>query len=746
MLNTSKIIKTNFDCFKSLPENLNDINYAYENQFENEVDNNKNDAKTNLLDDVGKNKNKEILPENNSGSKKSNSLFNVLLSGRPKRKNYNTDKNQQQKVAKNSEDIKLSNLNKDKKTSAEKQVVFKLSPTSSCSSSEIESGKVKLINNSSSDNQNQKLKFEEESDSGLCSASEEQFDYYLLSSTKKETSISEQLEEHETSELSEKSEDKTDTNKEKKFDKTFKRFQSLNQHRNRPDIYFKNRAFTTIKKSINKAKQERSSLGFLNPNDLPINKPNSPKLNNLKFEMPSLIEINEINHHSKILTTPPASSSNHGTPIHDSRNLSIIINECDDNLDNGNTNARNLNENTASNSNLSAVYNNQPELTKQNILASLEYLINNSKGNLNTKIAIANIAAAAAVTDSDDMNNDNVLQTLLMDLMVPPLAVSSQLDLSSTASTDANDLSLIYQINNNESLVNLQNNKQFELNTSNLNTIVNLNSNSATIINGSNTNTNFNACYQTPMPSFNKKQINEQIMRTCMGYLDFINQKHTRERRLQTIKNKISGFVMLTIVFLVIFGLAMIMTFFITNALTNIIKKRVSSIAGSAEDSPGEGFNVTKQSIDEDSQGSINVDGLNALGLINLHKNELDSSIYSQKLKIKTNLTSSNHTLAKPIGIKRHESIDLVRNYWELSIKNEIKKFINNLHTNIIFNKTFGASLRSNLDKNLNTIQIEIFKLIFTSSQPISNSNELNSYVPEETSLHYMNKIEEINK
>jgi transcriptional regulator with PAS, ATPase and Fis domain len=96
-----------------------------------------------------------------------------------------------------------------------------------------------------------------------------------------------------------------------------------------------------------------------------------------------------------------------------------------------------------------------------------------------------------------------------MDLMVPPLAVSSQLDLSSTASTDANDLSLIYQINNNENLLNIQNSKQLELNASSLNAIMNANSNSTTLINGSNNNTNFNACYQTMAGSNNKKQINK---------------------------------------------------------------------------------------------------------------------------------------------------------------------------------------------------------------------------------------------
>jgi hypothetical protein len=58
-----------------------------------------------------------------------------------------------------------------------------------------------------------------------------------------------------------------------------------------------------------------------------------------------------------------------------------------------------------------------------------------------------------------------------------------------------------------------------------------------------------------------------------MGYLDYINKKHIRERRVQAIRNKISGFVMLTVVFLLILTLALIMAFCLTKALTKIIKK-----------------------------------------------------------------------------------------------------------------------------------------------------------------------------
>lgn len=72
----------------------------------------------------------------------------------------------------------------------------------------------------------------------------------------------------------------------------------------------------------------------------------------------------------------------------------------------------------------------------------------------------------------------------------------------------------------------------------------------------------------------NNKQTNDQIMRTCMGYLDYINKKHNKERRIQLIRNKISGFVLLTLVFLMVFGLAMIMFFCLTNALAKILKNQ----------------------------------------------------------------------------------------------------------------------------------------------------------------------------
>lgn len=62
-----------------------------------------------------------------------------------------------------------------------------------------------------------------------------------------------------------------------------------------------------------------------------------------------------------------------------------------------------------------------------------------------------------------------------------------------------------------------------------------------------------------------------------MGYLDYINKKHSRERRMQIMRNKVSGFVLLTIVFLLIFGLSLVMTFFLARAFTKMLKKAATT-------------------------------------------------------------------------------------------------------------------------------------------------------------------------
>jgi hypothetical protein len=135
-----------------------------------------------------------------------------------------------------------------------------------------------------------------------------------------------------------------------------------------------------------------------------------------------------------------------------------------------------------------------------NVLTSLEYLINNSSKNslFNTTAAIANMAAAAAAANeamdngvnatASDETNEAVIQSLLIDLVSPAAAAaaaaaavgaistqanantnvnnpivnaSSQFDLSSTASTENNEFSLIYpshalnELSNNFSSLNL---------------------------------------------------------------------------------------------------------------------------------------------------------------------------------------------------------------------------------------------------------------------------------------------------
>jgi hypothetical protein len=251
------------------------------------------------------------------------------------------------------------------------------------------------------------------------------------------------------------------------------------------------------------------------------------------------------------VTVDPGSSQPQQQPC------SIIINECElapTEDDPSIVKLMNENNNLSASTyslNQSSESNNPPVSPLQmNMLASLEYLINQSKSsqlNFNTKLAIANIAAAMspAETNLDTANlintnaneSDMILQSLLADLMIPPtapVAANSQFDLNSTASNEAlgptTDLpALLYQqpqylVNNNMAGFSLA-------------------------------------------AGINNQQINDQIMRTCMGYLDYINKKHTKERHIQKVRNKISGFVLLTLVFLMIVALCLVMFFFLTKTI-----------------------------------------------------------------------------------------------------------------------------------------------------------------------------------
>lgn len=387
--------------------------------------------------------------------------------------------------------------------------------------------------------------------------------------------------------------------------------------------------------------------------------------------MPSLIEINETNT-SSARGGAANSKSDEITPC------SIIINECEDNSQNE---TKIIQENIASNSNLS-VNQTADLMNKTNIL---EYLLNNQKS-LNTKLAIANIAAAAAQSDLDEnfnfsSSNHTLLQTLLMDLMAPPIAVSSQFDLSSTASTEPVDvdISLIYQHQvTNESVTasNLNNtqisgSKQVELNQTFNNSF----------------NTNFVALNN------NKKQVNDQIMRTCMGYLDYINKKHTRERQIQTIRNKISGFILLTLVFLMIFGLALVMTFCLTKIIT-------SSASVNAPILPSTTSTNTKNFTNSPSYYvSVGVNSLKSEHMISMYKNE---------------------------EFLRH------------LLRNEINIFVNNLYQNV-FSKLIDRKQTNNLEENqFKKILLNHFAKLF---QPNVESNSAalvgNSNNDSESSYQY---------
>lgn len=157
----------------------------------------------------------------------------------------------------------------------------------------------------------------------------------------------------------------------------------------------------------------------------------------------------------------------------------------------------------------------------------LELLVKNQK-NLNTNCTIANIAtAAAANSDQDASSQGQHFFETLMDLIQPSLPINSQFDLSSTASNDPIEIE----------------HKSFQKIQVELNQIdQNVNSNQ-------------------------KKQVNDQIMVNCLDYLDYVNKKHNHDRNIQIIRNKISGFILLTAVFLIILTLAVLVFYSMTNVI-----------------------------------------------------------------------------------------------------------------------------------------------------------------------------------
>ena len=171
--------------------------------------------------------------------------------------------------------------------------------------------------------------------------------------------------------------------------------------------------------------------------------------------------------------------------------------------------------------------------TTKSLMNSLESVYY-KKPNLHENAAAATVIATAAAAAAS-VPNDETLQKLI-DIVIPPLMNSSNFDLTRT---DNVALSLIMHQHLNEA----------------------------------------STAVKMEFNSLNSKQpehieANEQIMRTCLGYLDHINKKHTRERQIQAIKNKISGIVLLTLVFLMVFGLGVIMSIYLVKSLTDIMKQK----------------------------------------------------------------------------------------------------------------------------------------------------------------------------
>ena len=403
--------------------------------------------------------------------------------------------------------------------------------------------------------------------------------------------------------------------------------------------FLKPKSFFSLKKSLKKRKDSTN----LSASDIILNKEFSAT-NQKKYNNSDLTEMNS-----------PASTNNHAKQ--DSKTCNIVItneNECDIYEE------KNAQKISLENSFISAAASTSVIDQQQNntcFIPSLEYLINNSKSDLfSTQLAIANIAAVAA--DSEDayknsVNNENVLQTFLM-VVAPNTAESkqklSQLDLTSVASD--------FSVNINEKFASmaLQNQKSNEIPT----------------------NLNLNSYYATSgVMSLNNKLINEQIMRTCMGYLDFIKTKHAKERRLQVIRNKISGFILLTILFLFLLGLGMIMAISITRTLSRVIGQ------------PNE-------------------------------TNPIVSSANKQNEKLKNELKSI---------------VEVNKRTWESKIRNEIKHFLAGLNKKIIGDKSLmSKELQISFEKNVKSLNFIIFNLLNNLYTKNSIDNEY--YI--EASIHYL--------
>ncbi len=166
----------------------------------------------------------------------------------------------------------------------------------------------------------------------------------------------------------------------------------------------------------------------------------------------------------------------------------------------------------------------QTQSSAKTLTNSLESVSAKSPHSMLNTVDIVN-AAVASITKTDE-----TLQQLI-DIVMPPLLISSNFDLTKT--NDVAELSAIMH--------------------QHLNTAV--------------TNSDIDFSSLGVKRSLSANENNEIIMRNCLDYFEYLNKKHTRERRLRVLQNKISGVIFLAIVFVVVFGLGFFLTVYLVNSL-----------------------------------------------------------------------------------------------------------------------------------------------------------------------------------
>jgi hypothetical protein len=461
----------------------------------------------------------------------------------------------------------------------------------------------------------------------------------------------------------------------------------------------RNRSFTITnhnkRTSLPRVKSNRFCLAYQTNEDSKqtnLNNSNESEFSkSIRFEMPSLIEINEL------------TSTNINMPVINEQ--SITQNETNNSPEE--TELNNLtNNNTAPVINLT---NNEPN-TKAQILTSLEYLMNNSKSNVfNTTVAIANIAAAAAASESNLITSDTeaALQNFFMDLVIP------NVDLNNNASNETNDLALIWHqqhLAENSSSNCLNNNNN------------NINSNNNNNNDGTSAIQELNSSVYNLNNNMNNKQTNEQIMRTCMGYLDYINKKHIKERRTQIIRNKISGFVLLTLVFLLVLSLGLIMIYCLTDALAHIIKTHKNR-SSSINDNNNNNYNNNNN---KEMPNNNNKSMLSPLVHLNLISNQ---NVFNPLIKI-TNETK----------FKQDDLNSVIRGELKYEIKNFALKLIDKMTRNLEIN----LKEEENNITQIGSIMFNLTVVALTSSN-LQQQDESGSDSDEPTELHYFRYIDEIN-